>query len=237
MFAIRLCLLSAALFASTAARAQSAIVLWPTDPRIGAGEQATALWLENRGSEPVTLQVRTYGWDQATGDDRHAATTTIVSSPPIAQVAPGERQLVRIIRRGPAQPGEQAYRLLIDELPRPAPTADAMVAARLNVQMRYSLPLFAYGPGDAALSARIVSRIRLVDGRRWIEIRNNGSRHARLNDLRAGAPDGMRTILPGLLGYVLPGATMRWPLPDTFDQPVPLVVGIDGKDTTLSTGA
>ncbi len=59
----------------------------------------------------------------------------------------------------------------------------------------------------------------------------------RLTDLRASAPDGTRAIQPGLLGYVLPGATMRWPLPDTFDRPVPLVVGVDGKDTTLSTGA
>ncbi|WP_448501885.1 fimbrial biogenesis chaperone [Sphingomonas sp.] len=237
MSAIRLCLLSAALFASTTVRAQSAIVLWPTDPKIAAGEQATALWLENRGSEPVTLQVRTYGWDQAAGDDRHAATTAIVSSPPIAQVAPGERQLVRIIRRGPAQPGEQAYRLLIDELPRPALATGETVAARLNVQMRYSLPLFAYGPGDAALSGQIASRLRLIDGRRWIEIRNSGSRHVRLTDLRANAPDGMRAIQPGLLGYVLPGATMRWPLPDTFDRPVPLIVAVDGRDTTLPTSA
>lgn len=234
---LRLIAAIAAFVSSSAASAQSAIVLWPTDPRIAATEQATALWLENHGKEPVTLQVRAHDWAQAGGANQETATQTIVSSPPIATIAPGQRQLVRVIRRGSPTTGESAYRLLIDELPRPAPAGEGGVAARLAVQMRYSLPLFTYGGAADALAPQLRSAVRLIDGKRWIEISNSGTRHARLTDLRIGSGLAARTVQPGLVGYVLPGATMRWPLPDDFAGAAPITIGVNGADLALSTAA
>lgn len=227
-----------AAFASPSlAHAQSAIVLWPTDPRIAASEQATALWLENHGKEPVTLQIRAQDWSQTGGTNRESPTQAVVSSPPIATIAPGERQLVRVIRRGPAASGEKAYRLLVDELPKPAPTTEGTVAARLSVQMRYSLPLFTYGDAADGLTPQLRSVVRVIEGKRWIEISNSGSRHARLTDLRIGTGSAARTVQAGLVGYVLPGATMRWPLPEDFAAPAPITVGVNGADLSLSTSA
>lgn len=225
----------AAFASSSFAHAQSAIVLWPTDPRIAATEQATALWLENHGKEPVTLQIRAHDWAQAGGVNQETATQAVVSSPPIATIEPGQRQLVRVIRRGSALAGEKAYRLLIDELPKPAPTAEGGVAARLSVQMRYSLPLFTYGDAADSLKPQLRSAVRFVDGKRWIEISNSGSRHARLTDLRIGSGSAIRTVQAGLVGYVLPGATMRWPLPEDLAAPAPITVGVNGTDVSLST--
>ncbi|TKD53326.1 fimbrial biogenesis chaperone [Sphingomonas baiyangensis] len=227
-----------AAFASPSlAHAQSAIVLWPTDPRIVATEQATALWLENHGKEPVTLQIRAQDWTQAGGANQEGPTQAVISSPPIATIAPGERQLVRVIRRGSAPVGEKAYRLLVDELPKPAPATEGGVAARLSVQMRYSLPLFTYGEAADGLTPQLRSAVRLVDGKRWIEISNSGSRHARLTDLRVGSGAAVRTVQAGLVGYVLPGATMRWPLPDDFVAPAPITIGVNGADLSLSISA
>ena len=106
-----------ALAAPSAVHAQSAIVLWPTDPRIAATEQATALWLENHGKEPITLQIRVHDWAQTGGTNQESATQAVVISPPIATVEPGQRQLVRVIRREAPVAGEKAFRLLVDELP------------------------------------------------------------------------------------------------------------------------
>lgn len=234
---LRLIAAVAALLSSSGAQAQTAIVLWPTDPRIAATEQATALWLENHGKEAVTLQIRAHDWAQPGGVNQETATQAVVSSPPIATIEPGQRQLVRVIRRGPAAPGERAYRLLVDELPRPAPATEGGVAARLAVQMRYSLPLFTYGGASDALAPQLRSAIRFVDGKRWIEISNSGSRHARLTDLRVGSGTAARTIQAGLLGYVLPGATMRWALPDDFTAPSPVTIGVNGTDLSLATSA
>lgn len=225
---------AAALLSPGLAQAQSAIVLWPTDPRIAPGEQATGVWLENHGAKPVTLQIRAHDWTQDAGGDHESATQAVVSSPPIATIAPGQRQLVRVIRRGPAAAGETSYRLLVDELPQPAPEGGSGVVARLAVQMRYSLPLFAYGTAADRLASHLSSAVHLVDGKRWIEISNRGSLHARLTDLRIGTGAGARMIRPGLIGYVLPGATMRWQLPDDLSPGQPLRVNVNGADMPLS---
>lgn len=215
------------------ALAQTAVVIWPVDPRIEAGEQATAIWLENKGDAPVTLQLRSFGWSQASGTDTHLDQVSIVASPPIAQVAPGERQLVRVIRRGPAAKGEQAYRLIIDELPRPRLEADG-TSARLDVQMRYSLPLFTYDvPRETAKSA-LDTRVTIEDGKRWLVVRNTGSGHARLTDLTSEQRGAMASVQSGLVGYVLPGATMRWPLPDDLAPASVLRAGVNGQTVVLS---
>jgi len=215
------------------ALAQSAVVIWPVDPRIEQGEQATAIWLENKGADPVTLQLRSFGWDQSSGTDAHVDQSTIVASPPIATVAPGERQLVRVIRRGPAASGERAYRLIIDELPRPRSETGG-VSARLDVQMRYSLPLFAYDAARDTAKPALDSRVMIEDGKRWLVVRNTGNGHARLTDLTLEQRGAISPVQSGLVGYVLPGATMRWALPDTLAPASVLRAGVNGHLVVLT---
>ncbi|MEH3047326.1 fimbrial biogenesis chaperone [Sphingomonas adhaesiva] len=211
------------------------VVIWPVDPVIRAGEQTAAMWLENKGAEPVTLQVRTFAWSQARGEDQLDAQEAVVASPPIATVAPGARQLVRIIRRAPEGAPETAYRLLIDELPRPAPRGpDGAVQARLGVQMRYSIPLFTHAtatPGTPQLDARIAAG---PDGR-VLSIRNTGTAHARLTDLRLVTGTREVTVHAGLTGYVLPGATVTFALPG--GEAGRVKVTVNGTDRLLDERA
>lgn len=234
----RICL--AALLAATVARADaSALVLWPIDPKIEAGQSATMLWVENRGAEPVSLQIRSLGWSQANGEDVHQKQHDVVASPPIAKVAPGQRQLVRIIRRLPTGASGQAqasYRLLIDELPPPIDDDNPTAArAHLAVQMRYSIPLFVHA--GTAPKPRLSGRVVVDHGKRFIEVRNQGAGFARLINLRVrqGARDVV--INAGLVGYVLAGAAMRWPLPGEAPVGGTLVVSVNGDDTVLGPSA
>jgi fimbrial chaperone protein len=231
--------LTALLAAAPLAQAHAAaVVLWPVDPTIAAGQTATALWVENRGAQPVTLQVRSLGWSQAGGEDQYDRQDEVVTSPPIANVAPGQRQLIRVIRRDTGTtPAEHSYRLLIDELPPPLdPAKPDTTSGQLSVQMRYSIPLFTYD-GQIAATPSLVARTVVIDGKRYAEIRNVGQRHARLINLRLqnGAKDF--TVNAGLLGYVLAGATMRWPLPDGAPVGGIIVVNANGTDTTLAPTA
>ncbi len=210
--------------------AQSSVVLWPVDPRIAPGEQASALWLENRGKTPVTLQVRAFAWRQPAGEDDYQRQDAVVASPPIAEVGPGQRQLIRVIRRTADAAGEHAYRLLIDELPPPAPHAEAGVSAQLSVQMRYSIPLFTYGSPQAAARPALTSRIEMADGKPWLAITNTGTGHARLTDLKQGGA----VVRGGLVGYVLPGATMRWELPEQARLSAPIIITVNGSEQTLA---
>lgn len=232
---IALLQLIAILAASTSVRAAT-VVIWPVDPVLKPGEQTTGLWLENKGDTPVTLQVRSFDWSQASGEDRLIQQDDVVASPPIATVEPGKRQLVRVFRRAVAQPGspaEKSYRLIVDELPQ-VPSIDAQggTSAGLAVQMRYSIPLFAYAADTSGKAPLLVPTYRASGTARTVEIRNAGIVHARLTDLRLVSGGKEHVIKAGLVGYVLPGATLRLPLPD--NSPGIVTVGVNGKDVTLT---
>lgn len=237
-YVIRTRFLSVALAAllSTPAAHASSVIIWPVDPVINPGEQTTSLWLENSGQTPVTLQVRSFGWSQRDGKDALDEQDAIVASPPIATVQPGRRQLIRVIRRAGASPSaapEQSYRLIVDELPSAPDTRDANgMSARLAVQMRYSIPLFVYAAPPATQQPHLVTTYSANGEGRVIEIRNTGTGHARLTNVRVVRAGGEHVTKPGLAGYVLPGATLRLVLPEGTVGPVK--VGVNGRDELLA---
>lgn len=216
------------------ALAQSSLMIWPLDPVIEDDQRATALWLENRGSQPLALQIRVLAWSQGERSDSYANQETVVASPPMATVPAGQRQLVRLMNTRPAPEGtELAYRVLIDELPNAESGQDSTrqgSAMGIKLQIRYSVPLFVSGKDhwtrpradktrDAASAARADLRWRTeraMDGH-YLLLRNDGRAHARLTAVQWVRGSDTVSITPGLLGYVLPGAEMRWKL----EQPPP----------------
>ena len=202
--------------ASLPAGAATSVLIWPIDPVLEADQKAGALWLENRGTAPANLQVRVFAWRQGDYQEQFQPQRDIIGSPPVANIAPGQKQLIRLTRTGSSPAGqEQAYRIIIDEIPPALPATDANTPpqAAIRFQMRYSVPLFAYGAGlwskeDASrprdpkgagvpnLSWRTVT----VDGRPYVEVRNRGAVHARLTDVALKQGSQIRPVAEGLLG-------------------------------------
>lgn len=214
--------------------AASALLIWPVNPVLESDQSATALWLENRGKHPVTMQVRLMAWSQANYEDNYAAQKDIVASPPFARIEPGKRQLVRLIRQGPLPTrAEDSYRLLIDEVP------DAAVQPQpqsigVRFQMRYSLPFFVTGSGvwtqprsdmerdpASATLPKLSWQLTTVHGVRYLDVSNGGTVHARLSQVSWSGNGAKVTFNNGLLGYVLAGQRMRWKLPDHVMTPAP----------------
>lgn len=211
-----------------AAQAPSAILVWPIDPVIEQDERAAALWIENRGRQPAVLQLRIFAWSQVDGADRYAEQDDIVGTPPMIRIAPGARQLIRLTRIHATPPGtEQAFRVIIDEIPMPqTAAASAAPSVGIRFQLRYSIPLFAYGEGlwrkpapdrrrdpQTAGRPQLSWRVTGSDGERQLEIRNTGSVHARLTGVSFRQGGESAGIADGLFGYVLAGSTLRRPLP------------------------
>lgn len=220
--------------APASAQQPGAVLIWPVNPVIEANKQAAALWLENPGKTPVTLQVRIYAWAQTGGKNVYADQQAVIGTPPIMTIAPGSKQLVRLTRAGPPPTNaETPYRVIIDEIPVESATAAAPGAA-ISFRMRYSLPLFVLGgasptrddkDGKASPSIPDLTWHIVTDGReRLLEIRNASAVHARLTDVSLGATP----LAEGLLGYVLPGEMMRWPLPAEARPGAPLTASING---------
>lgn len=180
----------------------------PTSLTLTATQHAEALWLTNSGTTPVNVQVRVFKWTQANLGDTLTPTQDLVPSPPMQTIAPGARQLVRLVRPDKRAPGsETSYRVIVDELPGQGPQQG------LQFVLRYSVPVFLLPEGpmsDPALQATLVA----VDAEHMaLELHNAGGKHAQIADLGYAAPGGEIIALPGLVGYVQPGQTMRWSLP------------------------
>ncbi len=232
------------------AHAASSVLIWPIDPVLEADQQASALWLENRGSETANLQIRVFGWSQSGFAEQYQNQRDVIGSPPVAKIEPGQKQLVRLTRTKEVPPGQElAYRIIIDEIPSAQPaTADGgKTAAAIRFQMRYSVPLFAYGAGlwskEDSSRARDPKGVGLpqlswrtvaVDGRPYVEVRNLGAVHARLTDVAIKQAGQSRPLAEGLLGYVLPGAVMRWPAPGPLAGDSALQVRVNGAPQVQS---
>lgn len=217
------------LLASLPAEAATSVLIWPIDPVLEADQKAGALWLENRGTATASLQVRVFAWRQGDYQEQFQAQREIIGSPPVANIPPGQKQLIRLTRTGTSPAGqEQAYRIIIDEIPSslPADAAEKGTAAAIRLQMRYSVPLFVYGDGlwgkpdpenkrnaDGVGKPQLSWRPVMVQGKPYVELRNTGPVHARLTDVVMQQGGQAKPLVEGLLGYVLPGASMRWPAP------------------------
>jgi fimbrial chaperone protein len=86
------------------------------------------------------------------------------------------------------------------------------------------------GAGVPDLSWRKVA----VDGRSYLEVRNQGAVHARLTDVAFKQGGQTRPLVEGLLGYVLPGAIMRWPTPGPISADQALQVRVNGAPQVQS---
>jgi len=247
---VRQAVLAMLLLGAVKVHAASSVLIWPIDPVLEADQQASALWLENRGNETANLQIRVFAWSQSGFNDQYQNQRDVIGSPPVAKIEPGQKQLVRLTRTREIPPGQElAYRIIIDEIPSASPAAaeSGKTAAAIRFQMRYSVPLFAYGAGlwskeDTSrprdpkgaglpdLSWRTVA----VDGRPYVEVRNQGAVHARLTDVALKQGSQTKPLVEGLLGYVLPGAIMRWPAPGPMAGDPALQVRVNGAPQVQS---
>ncbi|WP_343646083.1 molecular chaperone [Enterobacter sp.] len=222
------------------ARAAATILLWPIDPWLSADANATELWIQNQGNSATTMQVRIVRWKQEGGYERYTAQQDVVASPPIVTIGKGSKQLIRLIKQGAIPMGvEQAYRIIVDEIPQPDAKADPTIG--LKLQMRYSIPLFVYGQGiptvaegahHALVETKNLSwRVTQEGGRPALEVRNRGDVHVRLSQVTLEQGGQKRTVADGLLGYVLPNSTRSWPIPTGIHQPGLMSAQINARDT------
>lgn len=180
----------------------------PTTLSLPAKQRAGIFTLGNTGAEPLTAQVRVYRWTQdAEGGEILTPTDAFIASPPMVKLAVGAKQQFRVVRTRPSEnAGEEAYRLIVDELPAP----EAKPHKGLQFVMRYSLPLFANVSDNA--QPQLQWRVETdKSGKAVLTAHNSGTAHAQLSGMNVQSPAGkeLHTIAGGLAGYVLPGNTWK----------------------------
>lgn len=176
-----------------------------------------AITLTNHGKESVKFQARAMLWSQDSGTNAEVSTREILISPALVEIPAGEKRVVRIARQKPANGKALAYRIHFNELPKP-PSGSGSVAQMLT---EYSLP-FVYEPASAA-PVQISASWQGKD----LVLTNTGGRAAKITAI---GPVGAKAWAPGLLGWVLPGASMRFAI-NANDSNIQL--SVNGKPQTL----
>jgi len=187
----------------------------PVNLSFAPGEAAQALRLSNSGTAPISAQIRIYDWRQQDGRERLEPSQTLAVSPPITQIPPGKTQVVRVLRLDATAPAsEKALRLVVDELPSPVLLgAKRQHDNEVNFLLRYSIPVF-LAPDAAVLDmTRVSAWVEHRQGQASLHIDNQNNTHLKLSRVALVSAGGKETVVTdGLLGYVLPGQAMAWPL-------------------------
>lgn len=225
------------LFLLAAAAGAASLQISPVSLLLRGEQSATALQLRNAGEAPIFGQVRVYTWDQKGSEDVLVPAQDVAASPPLVQVAPGETQLIRLIRLGPAPQGERTYRVLIDEITREGEPQ----AAGVDFRLRYSIPLF-IRPANDPQPPRLAWRLFRSEAGWMLSIANSGGMHAQIGAMKLGTAGGAgHEISKGLFGYVLQGRTREWLLPlpaaTQLAAEVQLEAQVNGKPASITVPA
>lgn len=201
------------LLLSSSLAVASGLQVSPISLSLQARENASGLTLSNSGNDKIRAQVRVYQWLQDDKGDQLTPSRGLLASPPMIEINPGEKQLIRIIRAKSPPQGtgavEDSYRVLINELPIKSDNQ----TTGLQFALSYSLPIFVQPVGVTDTSPQLQWSTHLqADGKTvTLRVSNSGNGRAQLAGLSFVDTAGNSTVInPGLLGYVLPSATMNW---------------------------
>lgn len=193
----------------------SGLQVSPISLSIQARENASGLTLSNTGDNVVHAQVRVYHWSQDETGDQLTLSRGLLASPPMIELNPNDKQLIRIIRAKAPPHGSGAvadsYRILVNELPIKSPDQKS----GLQFALSYSLPVFVQPVGVVKTAPKLQWSTHVQPDNKQIKLRvhNSGKGHAQLASLSFVDTTGTSIdVHKGLLGYVLPGATMYWTL-------------------------
>jgi fimbrial chaperone protein len=189
--------------AGLAGNAQSLSVL-PVNIFLQPGERAATMTVTNHGATDTSIQIRAFAWNQKGDEDPLTATGSVLVSPPIATIAAGASQVVRIILRQTPKGQESTYRILVDQIPPPSEPGV------VHVVLRLSIPIFAE-PDTRAAPHVLFNVERDAAGKVYLVGINDGQRHDAIHDIVLWMGDGTKLkTSTSASPYVLAGSTRRW---------------------------
>ncbi|ENV03135.1 MULTISPECIES: fimbrial biogenesis chaperone [Acinetobacter] len=214
----------------------ASIRLSPVSVEILSDQAASSISLYNQSNESSDLQVRVFEWRQNAGQDQLIPTDEIAISPPFLKLQPNDSYNLRVVRINPVPvSGEQTYRIIIDELPKPID--NRKVDQGVNVLLRSSLPLFVVNK-DAM--TKLTWSIQQEQNNSSLIINNIGNRHALLSNLTivdTTANKSYAIKVNTVNGYILAGKARNFNISPDFkfqtDHKYNISLNINGKQTSL----
>ncbi|HYG26496.1 MAG TPA: fimbria/pilus periplasmic chaperone [Caulobacteraceae bacterium] len=191
--------------AATPNLAAAGMLISPVVVEVDPDKTAAVVRITNQSQEPTSIRVRALSWGHRDGRDIFEETADVIVSPPMATIAPGATQVLRVGERTRTGNVERAFRVVIEQVP----ADDSPQGVRMA--MRLDLPMYSGRKGSAAPRLQwrgLVDR----DGFVTIEAHNTGATHESVTEVSAPGAGVEPLTLAGSKGVVLPGGAKRWKL-------------------------
>lgn len=201
---------------------------------MGPRDRATAITITNDGDEPLVMQADLYSWKQKeNGEDDLVLTEDMILSPPIINIAPKSRQVVRLAMLRPRPPGEQlTYRMIVREVPE---TKAASPTLQLQIALAFSMPVFITPKGvKRNVGCRLVNA-----GANALKAvcENSGTAYAQTRGFVLTNAVGEKLASNESAAYILPGMKHSYDLKSLADK-IPFgkaKLTVTHDDTTTQT--
>ncbi|MBV9653575.1 MAG: molecular chaperone [Acetobacteraceae bacterium] len=192
------------MFALASPASAQQLTISPVTATLEKSEKVAVFSVTNGGTDVVSLQVRPFLWTQPGGVDQLTPTPYIAASPPLANIPPGQTQIIRVQVRQPPIQGETAYRLIIDQLPM-ALKPGGVIRSGISMVFRYSIPVFV---DSGSADAPNVSGVINPDG--TLLLSNHGTHHIRVGNPVIEMQSGKLPVMMAGTPYVLAGCERSW---------------------------
>ena len=179
----------------------------PVRIELFASRTNAILQVSNEEDNEVTFQVRVCTWSTDGKKDVLVDTSEILVNPPIAVLPARQKQFIRVGLRHPKDEiQEKAYRIIVEEVPRPPKAGFSGVQTLLRI----SIPVFIIPRTNAA--PKLNWEAIPADGDNWKLVAvNHGNAHIQIRTLditnEGTAANHMNFTVPA---YLLPNQEHEW---------------------------
>ncbi|ORE88915.1 P pilus assembly protein, chaperone PapD [Oceanococcus atlanticus] len=176
----------------------------PIKLHFAPGVRVQELRLSNAGDAPVVVEIKVLRWSQRDNQELLVASRDVLVTPPISEIAAGQRRSVRVgIRQRDDTACETSYRVEIMEVPSQHRTP----AAPVNFLTRMLLPAFVESRHGCQ------GQLQVQGNTNELVLHNSGDAHLQLHQATLVDGEQRWPISLPKVGYLLGGSQYRWPLP------------------------
>jgi fimbrial chaperone protein len=221
--------------ASSAVNAQMSVA--PIRVEFAPGKTSHSVALTNDSARPMVMQPTVFLWKQTGTEEQLTPTRDILAAPPIIEIAPGQKQTIRLALREPASiDQERQYRLILREVPSTDVDGNAVT---LKFALSLSLPMFVVPTRTSAVSKLTATSsftsaaAGATSGALSLHVANAGNGHSQITAVAVQTEDG-RKVDSRTLTYVLPGGTRRIEIPWSGAPPKAFTAALTTSTGTIS---
>jgi len=195
---------------ATSSGSASSFSVVPVRVELSPEKLNSVVQVNNAGDDSLIMQVSVLSWTTDGDKDLYSPVDDILLNPPIFSVPAHSKQVLRLgLRKSSGTPDEQAYRLIIAEVPKPLPAG----FMGLRTIVRISIPIFVKRPASTAQLSWEAKRD--AEGALVITAVNHGHAHIQIQGMDLVTDQSKEKHNRTLNDYLLPGQKHEW----KFDEP------------------